>query len=159
MWPSLTEVLGPDSDSLLTIHPNLEKRGYRPIDGFQINTLPLDRIYVLAIGESVSSVRILEKDAFVELLKHSYADRLLGDSGTGPVHFKQYSQIVRQAPLTAILLPCFNWLVKLGALIVIRLSAFSITVPVVSIIPVNIIIVMLLFIPYQLIKRLHQFFR
>ncbi len=99
LWPDASETLGNDSSTLPTIHPRVDKRGLRPEHGFQNTPVPLKRIYTLSRGENLESKQLSLKEAFLEILTHSYAARFLGDDGAGPDHFKQCTKLVQHIPV------------------------------------------------------------
>ena len=73
-----------------TIHPDLGKRALRARAGFKDDDeLPLSRLYVLSNGPEIRVETFGEQEAFVELVRHSYAASLLRDSRTETGHFAQ----------------------------------------------------------------------
>ena len=55
--------------------------------------LPLTRVYVLSDGPEIGAEVLGEQEAFLELVRHSYAASLLRDSGTEHAHFQQCSSL------------------------------------------------------------------
>jgi hypothetical protein len=95
LWPESVAALGIDPEELRMIHPALEKRAFRAQVGFGDDDLPLARMYVLSDGPEVRVEALDEQDAFVELIRHSYAASLLRDSGTETAHFGQCTSLAR----------------------------------------------------------------
>jgi hypothetical protein len=95
LWPESVRALGIEADELRTIHPALEKRAFRAQVGFGDDDLPLARMYVLSDGPEVRVEALDEQDAFVELIRHSYAASLLRDTGTETAHFGQCTALAR----------------------------------------------------------------
>jgi len=90
LWPEAVEALGIESHQLRTIHPDLGKRALRARAGFKDDDeLPLSRLYVLSNGPEIRVETLGEQEAFVELVRHSYAASLLRDSRTETGHFAQ----------------------------------------------------------------------
>jgi hypothetical protein len=52
-------------------------------------------MYVLSDGPEVRVEALDEQDAFVELIRHSYAASLLRDTGTETAHFGQCTSLAR----------------------------------------------------------------
>ena len=99
LWPASASALGEDLEKLSPLHPQLEKRALRPGKGFQKTSLPLKRIYVLSESPLISSERLSARDAFMQLVEHSYAARFLGEAGAGPAHFRQCRWLVQHVPV------------------------------------------------------------
>ena len=95
LWPESVRALGIEPEELRTIHPALEKRAFRAQVGFGEDDLPLARMYVLSDGPEVRVEPLDEQDAFVELIRHSYAASLLRDTGTETEHFGQCTSLAR----------------------------------------------------------------
>jgi hypothetical protein len=95
LWPESVAALGIDPDELRVIHPALEKRAFRAQVGFGDEDLRLARMYVLSDGPEVRVEALEEQEAFVELIRHSYAASLLRDTGTETTHFGQCTSLAR----------------------------------------------------------------
>jgi hypothetical protein len=93
LWPESVKALGIEAQELRTIHPQLEKRAFRAQVGFGDDDLPLARLYVLSDGPEVRVEALEEQEAFVELIRHSYAASLLRDTGTETAHFGQCTSL------------------------------------------------------------------
>ncbi len=106
LWPESASALGEDLEKLSPLHPQLEKRALRPGKGFQKTPLPLKRIYVLSESPMISSERLSARDAFMQLISHSYAARFLGEAGAGPKHFRRCHRLVQQVPVYRLQRPC-----------------------------------------------------
>ncbi len=95
LWPESVEALGIEPHELRTIHPDLDKRAMRAQVGFGDDDLPLERLYILSDGADVRVEALEEQDAFLELIRHSYAASLLRETGTETNHFQQCSSLAR----------------------------------------------------------------
>jgi hypothetical protein len=94
LWPESVEALGIEPHRMRTIHPDLEKRALRAAAGFHDDDeLPLSRVYVLSDGPEIGAEVLGEQEAFLELVRHSYAASLLRDSKTEHAHFEQCSSL------------------------------------------------------------------
>lgn len=93
LWPESVMALGIEPQELRTIHPALEKRAFRAQVGFGDDDLPLGRLYVLSDGPEVRVEALGEQEAFVELVRHSFAASLLRDTGTETAHFGQCTSL------------------------------------------------------------------
>jgi hypothetical protein len=67
--------------------------------GFPKSSLPLACVYVLDEGDEVRLEPLRPRDALLELLRHSYAVRLLAATGTAAAHLLQCGELVRRVPV------------------------------------------------------------
>lgn len=95
LWPESVTALGLDPSSLPLVHPAMEKRSLRTDARFRDEPLPLERIYLLAPGEELRVEPVDGHDAFVELVRHSYAASILRESGAQAQHFVQCTKLAR----------------------------------------------------------------
>jgi hypothetical protein len=93
LWPESVEALGIQAHELRTIHPGLAKRALRAQVGFGDDDLPLRCVYILSDGPDIRVEPLDEQEAFVELLRHSYAASLLRETGTETAHFQQCASL------------------------------------------------------------------
>ena len=95
VWPESLRALGLDPDAFPKVHPELDKRDVRAVDGFQHEPVPLAGLYVLREGGADPAVTELDPQAaFAALLTNSYAADLLEATGTREHHFQQVAQLV-----------------------------------------------------------------
>src|SRR5690606_30966846 len=103
LWPeAAAAALGDDPEALPRLHPKAEKRARSVGDNFDLAPLPLRVIYVLDYvgeGEAPGIEPVPGSAAFVELVRHSFALRLLGEAGITPVHFRQGAEVARRVPI------------------------------------------------------------
>ena len=85
--------LGFDLETLTMFDPEDERREYRVTHGFLQAPLPLKRIYVLDEGMRQEIEPLRPQEAFVELVRHSYAVGHLGAVGATREHFRQCARI------------------------------------------------------------------
>lgn len=86
-------------NEIFEIHPQLAKLAFRPnIDFLQV-PLPLKKIYVLTEGTYISSATLSARDAFMQLMIHSYVARFLGEGGSGIKHFNHCQRLVHEVPV------------------------------------------------------------
>lgn len=99
LWPDAVASLGMKPESLPRLHHSIEKRAHRV--HAQFSTLPahLKGIFVLQFGEELSVTRVGGREAFIELVRHSYVARHLGPSGMLSSHFQQCSDILKSVPV------------------------------------------------------------
>lgn len=97
LWPDVVSSLGEDPSALVRIHPGLDKRA-RPVDTGSLTALPLAGIYLLDEAPTLEIASISPPEAFVELVRHSYALRFLGNAGVTPQHFRQCVRLASSVP-------------------------------------------------------------
>jgi len=99
LWPDTAAALGEAVDRLPRLRAGFEKRARRVAQGFALAPLALQHLYVLAPGPAPAIEPLAPHEAFVELLRHSYAARALGDTDV-PEHFGQCSRLASQGRLS-----------------------------------------------------------
>ena len=99
LWPeAVAAAFGENPEPLSKIHPDSTKRSRPVTEGFSQAALPLRRIYVLDYNavEKPTEVRSMSaRDAYIELVRHSFAVRLLKEDGVTSCHFQQCYRLVR----------------------------------------------------------------
>lgn len=98
LWPEAASALGWDVDALPLVHPDMDKRAIRADENFSVAPLPLGRVYVLSHGPANAIEPIEPQDAFVELVRHSFAVDLLGPTGMQREHFERCSELAASVP-------------------------------------------------------------
>ncbi|MBE9038104.1 serine kinase [aff. Roholtiella sp. LEGE 12411] len=86
--------LGYDFESLLVLHPDDEKRGYRLTQNFSQTPLPISRIYVLADDTEFGIEPLNPRDSVMELVQHSRPTTLYHSGGTS--HFLQCVALAKE---------------------------------------------------------------
>ncbi|MEB3210531.1 MAG: hypothetical protein VKL39_04225 [Leptolyngbyaceae bacterium] len=94
---AVADVLGYDFESLILLHPDEEKRGYRFQWPAPAKPLPIRCIYTLAYGAEFSIASLSPQDSIMELVQHSRPTTLM-HSGGAP-HLRQCAAIARQYPI------------------------------------------------------------
>lgn len=100
LWSDAIAALGYDPETRPRLRPEIEKRSHRIAEGFSLAPLPLRKIYVLGKGEQLGIAAIGAQAAFLELVRHSYAVRFLGNQGINALHFQQCTQLVKSIPIS-----------------------------------------------------------
>jgi len=101
LWPdAVIASLGIDPESLPLVHPDFEKRipntnHAAPSD----EPMPLAAVYVLGRAEEISIDPLRRQEAFVELVRYSYAARVLEGTKTSRQHFEQCADLARRVPV------------------------------------------------------------
>ncbi|MEE8301090.1 MAG: hypothetical protein V3S24_01510, partial [Candidatus Tectomicrobia bacterium] len=101
LWPdSARASLGIDPESLPRVHPDFEKRIPNinrtvPSDG----PMPLAAVYVLGRAEEISIDPLRRQEAFVELVRYSFAAQVLEGTKTSRRHFEQCADLARRVPV------------------------------------------------------------
>ena len=91
--------LGLDPDDMPRVHPDFEKRLGRADADFSLKPLPLGAIFSLNWGEEFEVEQMSQRDALVELIRHSYAQRFLGNAGATPQHLEQVQFLAQNIPV------------------------------------------------------------
>lgn len=105
LWPDSLAAVGIDPESVPTLHDDVEKRIWRVSEDVEPQPRPLRCIYVLDVGERISSSPVPMRDAFAELVRHTYAARFLGDAAVGVEHFKQCTSLLATVPVRRLTRP------------------------------------------------------
>jgi hypothetical protein len=95
LWPEAARSLGLDPASMPKIGLEGEKRRLDTRRGFGVEQLPVRRIYVLAKGDETRIELLRGRDAFVEVVLHSYLARYLGDPQQQSRRFEQAEHVIR----------------------------------------------------------------
>jgi hypothetical protein len=105
LWPEAVASLGDAPESLPRLHPQNEKRARRVDDGFSNIPLPLTQIYILDAGSTLEISSVSAQEAFMQLVRHSYALRFLGTTGVTAAHFKQCALLASRVPISCLKRP------------------------------------------------------
>jgi hypothetical protein len=99
LYPHVATLLECDNDAKHLPLPQTEKRAYRVALRFSQKSLPLQRIYVLTVGECNEIEPLPPQEAFVELVRNSRAVSLLRDLDSRNTHLHQCSRLVAEVPI------------------------------------------------------------
>jgi uncharacterized Zn-binding protein involved in type VI secretion len=102
MWPDAASAVGQDPSTLAALHERVSKRAVPAREGFAAQrALALDGIYVLGQGDRLECNVLSPREAFVELLRHSYCSGQLGQFSSDALSplFRQYSRLVETVPV------------------------------------------------------------
>ena len=99
------EKLGYDPGDLVPLADVPDKRGLHQMHTFAPKPLPLDRLYLLAEGSTVSMDRVSGGEAFAALMSHTYAPRFLKSEASTPEHFDQCRSVAQHVPLYRLIRP------------------------------------------------------
>lgn len=100
LWPEAATFLGHNVEALPRLHPEYDKRARIASRGFSSTPLPLHAIYVLDEGGQLEVTALNPSEAFLELVRHSYAAALLEATGTAALHFRVCDQLVRSVSIS-----------------------------------------------------------
>ena len=98
LFPDAAAFLGCDARGTRLVHSQTEKRAHSAALRFPQGSLPMRRMYVLAIGDSNELEPIDPREAFVDLVRNSRAVTLLTDSTSREEHLHQCAQLAEQVP-------------------------------------------------------------
>jgi hypothetical protein len=99
LWPDTATFLGMDLEKMARLQPELDKRGHRLDRGVSMEWLAFGGIYVLDVGDEDEIERIEPKEAFMELVSHSYLARYLNRTGMASLHLHQCEKVVSSVPI------------------------------------------------------------
>lgn len=103
--PDAIELIGEEPQELDRIVQAYEKRYFSASDRFTQNSLPLSTIYVLENGNDFSVQELEQKDAFIQMLEHSYVVRFFGRLAAGKEHFQDCERIVKNVRIKRLVRP------------------------------------------------------
>jgi hypothetical protein len=98
LFPDAASAVGADPEALPRLVDGFEKRVSKITTGFNQAMLPFRRAYVLGEGPVQRIVPLPQRDAVIELVRHSLGTRLLAAGGRDR-HFLQCAEIARQVPV------------------------------------------------------------
>lgn len=99
LWPDTVAALGDSAEQLPRLQPGAEKRVRRVAGGFSHAPLPLRHLYVLAHGPAPAIEPLAPRQAFLELVCHSYSARALAGAAVAD-HFGQCSRLAGQVAIS-----------------------------------------------------------
>jgi hypothetical protein len=91
---SVVASLGEDPDTIPQLKRDYEKRVGRADANFGLEPAPLRHIYVLDWGDTIEIERLKAKNAFIQILTHSYAQRFLKEVAATKRYFRQVEALV-----------------------------------------------------------------
>ncbi len=104
VFPDSLRGMGDDPEAYPLVHSEIDKRS-KHAERFAREAVRLDRIFVLAAGDSFAAERLAKRDAMMELLRHSYAvNALIPSVGLGP-HMQMAASIAERVPVFALRRP------------------------------------------------------
>jgi hypothetical protein len=95
LCPDAATSLGKDAQTLLPVSKNSFKVAYKFSDGFQVNPIPLQQIYVLDKGEEHKITTIEPREAFVELVRHTRAMNSINEQSFLKEHLEFCSNLIK----------------------------------------------------------------
>lgn len=105
LWPDSAAVFEPDPASLSHVSSDEDKLALRVAERFNLARLPLRCIYVLAEGEARAIEPLTQQQAFVELVRHSYASRAIRATRASHDHFRHCTQLSTVVPVRRLVRP------------------------------------------------------
>jgi hypothetical protein len=105
LWPQTVTALGLDASALPRLRRNMEKRSYHVDTRFHVDPVSLGCLYVLEVGDSLAIEPLDRRDAFSELVRHTYFLRYLESSGATVRHFDHCASLVRRVKVFRIVRP------------------------------------------------------
>ena len=105
LWPEAAVSLGDNVERLPFLHPRFEKRARAvAAEGFSQDPLPLRQIYTLAESHTPEVEPLWAQEALVELVRHSYAVRLVHSVGASS-HFLRCASLAKKVSMSRLKRP------------------------------------------------------
>ncbi|KAF3886911.1 MULTISPECIES: hypothetical protein [Nostocales] len=95
LFPEALTSLGHDTKGLHPVFQNASKLSYKFARGFYSSPLPLERIYVLAKGTSHEIVKLQPQEAFIELVRHTRAMKVMTDAEFMNSHMRLCGELIK----------------------------------------------------------------
>lgn len=92
-------------EELPRLHEDYGKRVGHADQRFQREPSPLRCIYLLEWGNDFEVEPLPQKEGFLQLLRHSYAQRFLGEAGATSSHFEKASTLAQAVPVVRLKRP------------------------------------------------------
>ena len=99
LWPETVNALGKEINTLPKLHPELEKRAFRPDKNINSHSITLSAFIVLEYGEDIKLERLKGKEALLSLFRYSYSTRYLGEHVGSLEQFKVCSGLIKKVPV------------------------------------------------------------
>lgn len=101
LWPDSVSAVGHDPKMLPQLHPLAEKRALTVLQGFETTPLPLRALYVLDYAEAggLQIQEVTPRAGCVELLRHSFAHRILGGAAATAAHLSTCARLANRVPM------------------------------------------------------------
>jgi len=96
LWPDTLSALKQDSVALEKVHPDYEKR-VMPMNVCRTEPAELKRVYILDRGEENQILPLTPKDAFLEMVRHSYRIEWIPEK-LSQSRFAQWTQLAGTVP-------------------------------------------------------------
>jgi|SRR5690625_148457 len=103
--PDAVESIGKDPSQYDIVSRAFDKRYFTASDQFTSSSLPLGTIYVLENGDDFEVHELDQKDAFMQMLEHSYVVRFFGRLAAGKEHFLDCERIVKSVRVKRLVRP------------------------------------------------------
>jgi hypothetical protein len=100
LWPEAAAFLGDSPASLPRLLPEFEKRARRVTTGTDVlKPLPLRALYMLGGGDKLQISHILPREAFQQIIAHTYTTKILTLTNGSAHHFFQCALLAREHSL------------------------------------------------------------
>jgi hypothetical protein len=99
LWPEALSDLGLDPAELPPIHSLIEKRAFRTPERFDHRQLPVGIVCILDRTAGPGCTRLSTQDGLIEMIRHSYVNAWLEQSGTLSRHLLQCAQVANHAAI------------------------------------------------------------
>jgi hypothetical protein len=105
LWPPSLAAVGVDPHTVPRLHDGVEKRILRADEVPSAGPLPLRALYVLEEGEELALEPVRARDAFVEVVRHTYATRFIGPVVREADLFRRCTRFLQSVPVRRLVRP------------------------------------------------------
>lgn len=99
LWPESVKALGRYPEELPKLYSEVDKRKQVAEHFVHEEVLPLRAIFVLSHGDELRIDTLSSRDAFAELIRHSFVSKFLHEMSSTTTHFSQCVRLLEQKPL------------------------------------------------------------
>lgn len=105
LWPRSLTAVGVDPHTVPRLHGGVEKRILRADGAPSGGPLPLRALYVLEEGEKLALEPLRARDAFEEVVRHTYATRFIGPVVRETDLFRRCTRLLQSVPVGRLVRP------------------------------------------------------
>lgn len=105
LWYDVIEYVTKETDSVVKIHPQIEKYSYSVKSSFSLNPIPLKIIYYIEQSDENDITTLKSQEALIKLIKSSFDLNLFGNAGKSQ-NLLQCANLVKNIPVKRLKKTC-----------------------------------------------------